>query len=622
MTRSSSAWTTTPAARRRRVLERASVNTFGIFVLAPCRSCCWPCCWPTRSTGGCAARTFFRMGVLLPLVTSVAAVAIVFTQLFGRDYGMVNWLLGFFGVHPIDWQANKWSSWLAIATMVDWRWTGYNALIFLAAHAGDPASDLYEAAAHRRRVARGGSSGRSPCRCCARRSSSSSSSPPSAACSCSPSRCCSTPAHHRPAARCASPRPWRCTSFENAFRQLPLRLRLGGRLGAVPADPDLLAAQLPAHPPSRGRRMTAVTSRCAPAVAGTRRGSAGRPAGRRADLGVVLSAFPLYCMFVVATRTNEAVGAVPPPFLARAAPRRQRRGGCSTTSDAHFCTALVNSAIVSAAVTVSVVLFSTLAGFAFAKLRFRGATRCCWPSSPTMMVPAAARDHPAVHAHGAAAAGPAQLQAVIVPFLVTGFGVFMMRQYAAQAVPDELIEAARVDGASTLRIFWSVVLPALRPGRRRAGAVHVHADLERLPLAADSVLNPDNPTVQVSLAPLNQRLLQRLRADVRRHRARDRPAARRLRRSSAARSSAESWKVRSRHDDSSRSQTATRLTLPDRLPLGRGHRGVPDRGRGRPRTAAAPSIWDTFSHTPGGCCGGDTGDVASTTTTGTATTSR
>ncbi len=65
----------------------------------------------------------------------------------------------------------------------------------------------------------------------------------------------------------------------------------------------------------------------------------------------------------------------------------------------------------------------------------------------------------------------------------SGFGVFMMRQYAGQAVSDELVEAARVDGCSTLRIYWSVVLPALRPAAAVLGAAHLHADLERLPLA-------------------------------------------------------------------------------------------------------------------------------------------
>jgi cellobiose transport system permease protein len=91
-------------------------------------------------------RTLFRMGVLVPNITSVAAVGIVFGQLFGRDFGLVNYLLGLFGVHGVDWQANSWSSWVAIATMVDWRWTGYNALIFLAAMQAIP-RDLYEAAA-------------------------------------------------------------------------------------------------------------------------------------------------------------------------------------------------------------------------------------------------------------------------------------------------------------------------------------------------------------------------------------------------------------------------------------------------------------------------------------------
>src|SRR5439155_4613492 len=76
-------------------------------------------------------RTFVRMGVLLPNVTSVAAVTIIFVQLFGRDYGLINWLLGLLGVSRTDWQAGTLSSWLAISIIVIWRWTGYNALIYL-----------------------------------------------------------------------------------------------------------------------------------------------------------------------------------------------------------------------------------------------------------------------------------------------------------------------------------------------------------------------------------------------------------------------------------------------------------------------------------------------------------
>jgi cellobiose transport system permease protein len=91
-------------------------------------------------------RTFFRMGVLVPNVTSVAAVTIIFVQLFGRDYGLVNYVLGLFGVHRLDWQAGTWSSWCAISLIVTWRWTGYNALIYLASMQAIP-FELYESAA-------------------------------------------------------------------------------------------------------------------------------------------------------------------------------------------------------------------------------------------------------------------------------------------------------------------------------------------------------------------------------------------------------------------------------------------------------------------------------------------
>lgn len=92
------------------------------------------------------AKTFFRMAIFVPNVTSVAAVAIVFGMLFQRDFGVFNWLLGFVGVDPIDWDAQRWSAWLAIASMVNWRWTGYNTLILLAGMQAIP-KDLYEAAA-------------------------------------------------------------------------------------------------------------------------------------------------------------------------------------------------------------------------------------------------------------------------------------------------------------------------------------------------------------------------------------------------------------------------------------------------------------------------------------------
>ncbi|MGP3927679.1 carbohydrate ABC transporter permease [Streptomyces sp. 8N616] len=90
--------------------------------------------------------TFFRVAMLTPYATSVAAATLVFVLLFGRDYGMVNWALGLAGIDTIDWQNGEWSSQIAVSSIVIWRWTGYNALIYLAAMQAVP-NDLYESAA-------------------------------------------------------------------------------------------------------------------------------------------------------------------------------------------------------------------------------------------------------------------------------------------------------------------------------------------------------------------------------------------------------------------------------------------------------------------------------------------
>ncbi|MGN9910489.1 carbohydrate ABC transporter permease [Phytohabitans sp. LJ34] len=121
-------------------------NTLGIFVISTVPQLLLALWLANLLNRQLRARTFFRMGVLIPNITSTAAVAIVFGQLFSRDFGLVNWALGLVGVGPIDWNASKLGSWIAISTMVDWRWTGYNALIFLAAMQAIP-RDLYESAA-------------------------------------------------------------------------------------------------------------------------------------------------------------------------------------------------------------------------------------------------------------------------------------------------------------------------------------------------------------------------------------------------------------------------------------------------------------------------------------------
>ncbi len=89
---------------------------------------------------------FYRVMMLAPYATSIASASLVFVLLFGRDYGMINWALHAIGFDKIDWQNDKWPSQIAVSTIVIWRWTGYNALIYLAAMQAIP-QDLYESAA-------------------------------------------------------------------------------------------------------------------------------------------------------------------------------------------------------------------------------------------------------------------------------------------------------------------------------------------------------------------------------------------------------------------------------------------------------------------------------------------
>jgi cellobiose transport system permease protein len=120
-------------------------NTFGIFALSTVPQLLLALGLANLLNKRIRARVLFRMGVLVPIVTSTVVVGLVFNELFSRDFGMVNWVLIHLGGHPVDWKADRWSSWTALATMVNWRWTGYNALIFLAAMQSIP-KDLYESA--------------------------------------------------------------------------------------------------------------------------------------------------------------------------------------------------------------------------------------------------------------------------------------------------------------------------------------------------------------------------------------------------------------------------------------------------------------------------------------------
>jgi cellobiose transport system permease protein len=133
-----------------------------------------------------------------------------------------------------------------------------------------------------------------------------------------------------------------------------------------------------------------------------------------------------------------------------------------TNPAVNFWPALWNSIYSSFLIAAAVVITSTLAGWAFSKLRFRGSVALLAFVVATMAVPQQLGVVP-LYILFSELGWTGQIGAIIVPALTSAFGVFWMTQYLRQAVPDELIEAARIDGASMLRTFWTVGMPAARP---------------------------------------------------------------------------------------------------------------------------------------------------------------
>jgi cellobiose transport system permease protein len=216
-------------------------------------------------------------------------------------------------------------------------------------------------------------------------------------------------------------------------------------------------------------------------------------------LGVtaLISILPLYWTLVIASHSNNEMARTPPPFLPNGKVFHNMR---LAMDQAPIVKALVNSVIVAGCIALGTTLFCTLSGFAFAKLNFRGRRLLMGVTIGTMMVPMqlgiiplfmlVARLHWVNH-----------LQAVILPTLVSAFGVFFMRQFLSEAVPTELLEAGWADGASTFRIFRSIVLPIARPAMAVLGMLTFLMAWNDFfwPIVA---LTTQNPTVQVALAGL------------------------------------------------------------------------------------------------------------------------
>ncbi len=212
-----------------------------------------------------------------------------------------------------------------------------------------------------------------------------------------------------------------------------------------------------------------------------------------------LSLLPFYYMIVSASRTMAEMNSSPPPLLPGGLLWQNIRTAMEVQP---LGLAILNSTIVSGVVAVGTIFFCTLAGFAFAKLRFRGREALFAVTVGTLMIPPTLGVVPLYQIMSDLDL-TGRLPAVILPSLVTAFGVFFMRQYLVQTLPDEILEAARVDGASTTRTFFSIVLPIARPGMAVLAMLTFMAAWNDFfwPLIA---LTSRNPTVQVALNNLGQ----------------------------------------------------------------------------------------------------------------------
>ncbi|MBY8870842.1 carbohydrate ABC transporter permease [Micromonospora sp. PLK6-60] len=215
---------------------------------------------------------------------------------------------------------------------------------------------------------------------------------------------------------------------------------------------------------------------------------------------MLFAAFPLYWMFVIATSTDEALAKLPPAVLPGDRFLVNLREVFSL-QDVYFAASLVNSAIVSIVVTASVLFFCSLAGFAFAKLRFRGSNALMVFVVLTLTVPNQL-GIVALYIVMGKLGWNGTLLAVIAPGLVTAFGVFYMRQFIVNSVPDELVESARMDGASTMRVYANIVLPAIRPALAVLGLLTFVATWNDFQWPLITLSGTDYPTSMVAISDL------------------------------------------------------------------------------------------------------------------------
>jgi cellobiose transport system permease protein len=213
-----------------------------------------------------------------------------------------------------------------------------------------------------------------------------------------------------------------------------------------------------------------------------------------------LSIFPFYWMFIVSSNTDAEISKSPPSLVP--GPRfLEVAHKVLTAEGVYFSKALLNTFIVGIAIAVAQVIFSAIAGFAFAKLHFKGRQFSILFVVATMMLPSQLGIVPLfIMANKLHLVNT--LYALIVPALVTAFGVFWMRQIIDAQVPNEILEAASIDGASVPRVFWSIVLPSIRQSAFVLGLFAFLAAWNDYLWPTIVLQSPERFTLQVALTQL------------------------------------------------------------------------------------------------------------------------
>ncbi|MEV5842039.1 MULTISPECIES: carbohydrate ABC transporter permease [unclassified Streptomyces] len=216
-------------------------------------------------------------------------------------------------------------------------------------------------------------------------------------------------------------------------------------------------------------------------------------------LGVLVSLFPFYWLVVMASVTTQDILAYPPRLLPGDQLLHNMR---EVIHRIDFFTSLFNTVVVATVGTLLVLFFDSLAAFAFAKYAFPGRKILFGILLATYMIPAQLSLVPqfVTMAHFGWAG---TLKALIVPGAANAFGIFWMRQYAQNSLPDELLDAGRIDGAGFFRLYWQVALPLFRPALAFLGIFTFISLWNDYIWPLVVMVNPDKVTLQVALANLN-----------------------------------------------------------------------------------------------------------------------